>query len=106
MITQSPTAWVKIAEGVRRRIVADGEKLMVVEVQLDMGASIARHQHPHEQISYVLSGRVRFEVEGQPKEVSTGGTIHLPSNVPHAVTALENSLVLDMFSPPREDLRG
>lgn len=98
--------WVTMTEGVKRQIRVDGEKMMLVEVRFEAGAAVPQHSHPHEQISYVASGRMLFTVSGQEVEVAAGESLHLPSNVQHAARALEVSIVLDTFSPPREDFRG
>src|SRR5450432_3071305 len=97
--------WVSMAEGVQRRIRADGDKLMLVEVQFVAGASVATHHHPHEQVTYIVSGRLRFTLDGQTTILSAGQSIFIPSNVPHSVTAEEATTLLDAFSPPREDFR-
>ncbi|MBM4423831.1 MAG: cupin domain-containing protein [Chloroflexi bacterium] len=97
--------WVQMMAGVKRRIKADGEKLMLVEVRFEAGAAVPAHSHPHEQISYVVSGRFEFTVDGKAVIVAAGESLHLPSNVPHAARALEASTALDAFSPPREDFR-
>ena len=99
------TEWVTMTEGVKRRIKVDGEKMMLVEIRFEAGAAVPQHSHPHEQISYVASGRMAFTVSGEAVEVAVGESLHLPSNVPHAARALEASVVLDTFSPPREDFR-
>lgn len=90
----------------RRRII--GEKMMISRVQLAKGFVVGSHQHANEQFAIVLSGRMRFGVggEGTPEhEVMTvvgGEVLWLPSNVPHWAEALEDSVVLDLFSPPSE----
>jgi quercetin dioxygenase-like cupin family protein len=88
----------------RRRII--GERAMLSEVRLEKGCEVPEHAHPNEQFAIVLSGRLRF-VLGPPEarrvlEVGAGETLLIPSNVPHAATALEETLVLDVFSPPSE----
>ncbi len=70
---------------------------------LDTGSVLPVHQHPQEQVAHVVSGRVRFTVDGQSREVGPGESLHLPSNVPHGAETLEQALVIDTFSPPRED---
>lgn len=98
--------WVHMAEGVRRRILNDGEKLMLVQVEFAAaGNAVPEHSHIHEQISFITAGKMRFTVAGREVVVSAGESIHLPSSVVHGATALEPSTVLDMFSPPREDFR-
>jgi quercetin dioxygenase-like cupin family protein len=98
--------WVTTGEGVRRRIIVDGEKLMLVEVHFETGGIGAQHSHPHEQATYVLKGRLNFTVEGVTRELVTGESILIPSNAMHGVKALEETLLLDTFSPPREDFRA
>lgn len=104
--SEPSSEWVVMAAGVRRRILADGEKLMLVTVTFEDGASVARHQHPHEQVTHVLSGRLQFTVGDEVREVAAGQSVLLHSNVPHQVTALEPSTLIDAFSPPREDFRA
>lgn len=97
--------WVEMVPGVRRRIREDGEHLMLVEVHLDNGAVVPEHAHVHEQITFVISGHLAFKLDGKDVDLPAGGTLRMPSNVRHGVTALENTVVLDVFSPPREDFR-
>jgi quercetin dioxygenase-like cupin family protein len=105
MISGLPTAWIVTAEGVRRRIVTDGEKLMQTEVHFQAGAIGALHSHPHEQATLVLTGRVRFAIDDREKEYAAGQYIYIPPNAVHGLVAIEESLLLDTFSPPREDFR-
>ncbi len=91
--------------GVKRRIREDGEKLMLVEVQFEPGAAVPEHAHVHEQTSYVVSGHMVFKMNGQEIEMKAGDSLRMPSNVPHAARSVEASVVLDSFSPPREDFR-
>lgn len=97
--------WTPMTPGVKRRIREDGEKLMLVEVHFEAGSAVPEHAHVHEQVTYVVSGRMSFTVAGREQEVAAGGSLRLPSNVPHAARALEASVLLDSFSPPREDFR-
>ena len=92
--------------GVRRRTLVSGHTMMQMLVTLAAGSRLPEHLHPHEQISHVLSGRVRFVLEGgkETRDLSVGESIYLAANLPHAAEALEASTVLDTFSPPREDL--
>jgi quercetin dioxygenase-like cupin family protein len=94
-------------EGIDRRRIF-GEKMMLAEVVLRRGCSVATHHHENEQIAYVVSGKIRFVIgpedsaESREITVEGGEVMHLPSNVPHSAVALEDSLVLDLFSPPGE----
>jgi quercetin dioxygenase-like cupin family protein len=83
------------------------ETMTLARVTLRKGALVPIHEHENEQISNVLEGRVRFVVGDEEREVTAGESMPLPANVPHEVEALEDSLVLDVFSPAREDwIRG
>ncbi len=90
----------------RRRII--GEQMMLSEVLLQKGCEVPTHAHENEQFAYVIRGRVRFGIgaEGSPQrdeiEMTGGEVLHLPANVPHSVVALQETLVLDLFSPPSE----
>ncbi len=90
----------------RRRII--GEQMMLSEVLLQPGCEVPTHAHENEQFAYVVRGRVRFGIgaEGTPQreevEMTGGEVLHLPANVPHSVVALQETLVLDLFSPPSE----
>jgi len=105
MTETQKSEWVVVSEGFRRRILEDGDKLMLVEFEAAQGCGAPLHQHPHEQISYVVSGRMRFTVGDQTTDVAGGESIHIPSNALHTAVALEDSAALDIFSPPREDFR-
>ena len=90
----------------RRRVI--GERAMVSQVHLKKGCFVPTHAHFNEQITCVLSGRLRFilgEESVKSREemtLSAGEVLYLPSNVPHAAEAMEDTLVLDIFSPPSE----
>ncbi len=83
------------------------ETMTLARIILAKGAVVPSHRHDNEQIATVLEGRLRFTVAGEEQEVVAGESIPLAANVPHEVEALEDSVVLDVFSPVREDwLRG
>jgi quercetin dioxygenase-like cupin family protein len=83
------------------------ETMTVARIILAKGALVPRHQHPNEQITNVLEGRLRFVLGDEEQIVAAGSTVLIPANVPHEVEALEDSIALDVFSPVREDwVRG
>ena len=93
----------ELAPGIRLRA-PFGEKLMLSYVELDVGAVVPLHHHPHEQGGMVFSGRVRFTIGDETKECGPGDLYLIPPNVPHTVVALEGPcIVLDVFTPVRED---
>lgn len=88
------------------RKVVTGDDMMIAQVFLDEGCVVPKHSHVNEQITYILSGALRFwigEDEGQVIDVRAGEVLHIPSNVPHKALALEDTLDVDVFSPPRAD---
>jgi len=96
---------VEMLPGVIRRTLSTSEGLMLIEVALEKGAVVPSHSHPHEQVGYLISGRVLFELGDERRELAAGDSWLVPPNVPHQVTALERSLAIDVFSPPREEYR-
>ncbi len=106
MNTSTPTSgpWKPAEPGVTRRLVAAGETMMAMEVRFDSRAEGARHSHPHEQLSRLLAGRLTFYLGDDEKELNAGDVIVVPGGLEHGVLALEESLLIDVFSPLREDL--
>ena len=89
--------------GVTRRVLAYTDGLMCVENTFETGAVGALHSHPHTQITYVVSGVFQFTVEGETHTVRTGDTILKEDGVVHGCTCLEAGVLLDIFTPMRED---
>jgi len=94
---------IPVAPGITRRTLVSGTAVMLCEFTLAAGAVIPNHNHPHEQVGYVVSGRLRITIAGQTSELGPGDTYWAPSNVPHSALILEPAVVVDAFSPPRED---
>ena len=83
-----------------------GERIMLSRIYLKKGSVVALHHHENEQASYVLEGVIRFyygHAELETVDVYAGEVLFLPSNVPHSAEALEDSVSLDIFNPPRQD---
>ena len=91
------------SEGVTRKVLAYDNEAMCVEHYFEKGAVGALHCHPHLQITYVAEGVFEFEVEGEKKTVRKGDTILKRDNVQHGCICLEKGLLIDFFSPMRED---
>ncbi len=96
---------VEMVPGVWRRTLAWGERLMVIQTTLEEEAVVPVHSHPHEQITYVIEGKLSMQVEGQSCVLQAGDSLLFPSNVEHGATALQRTLVIDTFSPPREEYK-
>jgi quercetin dioxygenase-like cupin family protein len=97
------TSPVEVAGGILRRPLVWGERMMLLEFRVPKGTGIPRHDHPHEQLGYVVSGRMEFTIGDQTRVLGPGDTYLMPSNVPHHTRALEDSVVVDVFAPVRED---
>jgi unsaturated pyranuronate lyase len=88
-----------------RRLVT-GERIMLAHVYIKKGCIVPRHSHENEQVTYILEGALRFwlgEEPGEERIVRAGEVLVIPSNVLHKAEALEDTLDLDVFSPPRQD---
>jgi quercetin dioxygenase-like cupin family protein len=93
----------RIADGIERQMIW-GERMMVCRLTIAPNVVTPIHTHHHEQITIVERGRVDFFVEGQKQTVGAGAVLVFPSNILHGATMLDEEVVLiDIFSPPRED---
>lgn len=91
------------APGITRRILARGGNMMGVEASFEKGAVGAVHQHEHEQVSYIVSGSFEYVADGIKYTLKAGDSYYVAPNVPHGATALEDAVILDIFTPQRED---
>jgi quercetin dioxygenase-like cupin family protein len=80
-----------------------GEDMMIARVLLKKGAVVPRHSHHNEQITYILEGALKFFIDGKEIVVSAGEVLCIPRNMPHEAVALEDTVDLDVFNPPRAD---
>jgi quercetin dioxygenase-like cupin family protein len=85
-----------------RQFVA-GEKSMLARLILRKGCIVPLHSHENEQITYILEGALKFSLQGKDIVVRAGEILVIPSNVPHSAEALEDTVDLDVFCPPRAD---
>ena len=87
-----------------RRLIT-GDQVMLAHVYLKQGCVVPRHSHENEQFTYILEGALRFLVGDEAEEivVRAGEVLHLPANLPHEAHALEDTLDVDIFYPPRAD---
>ena len=104
--TDPESPWIDMTAGVRRRTLASGTAMMQMLVTLQAGSRLPEHSHPHEQVAFVVSGRLRFLLNGgsEVRDHGPNESSSLASYVPHGAEALEDAVVADTFSPPREDL--
>jgi quercetin dioxygenase-like cupin family protein len=95
----------QLKEDLARRLIST-ERMMLAQVFLEKGCIVPKHSHENEQLTYILEGKLRFrlgEDESQVVDVGAGEVLHLPSWLPHGAEALETTLDVDIFSPPRQD---
>ena len=95
----------QLTDSLGRRLIT-GQDIMLAHVYLKKGAVVPLHSHHNEQITYILEGALRFRVgegDGEEVVVRAGEVLCIPSNVPHQAEALEDTLDVDIFSPPRQD---
>ena len=90
-------------KGVKRRILAYSKDAMCVENTFKKGSIGAMHNHPHTQITYVASGKFEFTIDGEVHTVSKGDTLLKQDGVMHGCTCLEDGILIDIFTPMRED---
>ena len=95
----------RVTDVIDRRLVV-GERMMLAHVYLKKGAVVPRHSHDNEQLTYILEGSLRFSIGEDGAEqvvLRAGEVLVIPPNVPHQAEALEDTLDVDIFCPPRQD---
>jgi quercetin dioxygenase-like cupin family protein len=95
----------KVSDLLERRLITC-DRMMIAHVYIKKGCIVPKHSHENEQITYILEGALRFWIGEDGSDeliVSAGEVLTIPSNVPHKAEALEDTLDVDIFSPPRQD---
>ncbi|OCG27818.1 cupin [Gilliamella sp. wkB108] len=92
-----------LGNGVKRKILAHDGNMMAVEVHFEVGAIGAMHHHPHEQLTYVLSGEFEFTIGSETKIVRSGDTLYKKPNIEHGCVCKQAGVLLDVFTPQRLD---
>lgn len=94
-----------VTDAIDRRVIT-GERMMLAHVYLKKGSIVPRHSHDNEQLTYILEGALKFLIGPEGNQeiiVRAGEVLVIPSNVPHQAEALEDTLDVDVFCPPRQD---
>ena len=102
-VSPAASAWTPTDPGVRRRILTHNAHLMIVEFDFQKDAVGKLHSHPHIQASYVAEGAFEVTIDGRTETLRKGDSFIVPSNAVHGVKALEPGLLVDSFTPARED---
>ncbi|ELE2039696.1 cupin domain-containing protein [Vibrio vulnificus] len=92
-----------LGQGISRKVLAHSDNMMSVEVHFETGAIGSMHSHPHEQLTYVLSGEFEFTIGDEKKIVKTGDTMYKEPNIEHGCVCLEAGVLIDTFTPMRKD---
>ena len=102
-LTMANIDWEDLGGGVQRQVFGFDTTLMLVKVQFETGAVGSLHAHPHVQSSYVASGSFELTIGGEKKVLHAGDGYFVPSNVVHGCVCLQAGMLIDAFSPYRED---
>ncbi|MFO7445610.1 MAG: cupin domain-containing protein [Ignavibacteriaceae bacterium] len=95
--------WEFAAKGIRRKILGYDNNLMTVAVDFEKGSIAAVHSHPHRQTTYVAGGVFEVEINGEKKILKQGDCFFIPPDIKHGVVCLEEGILVDTFTPYRED---
>ncbi len=95
--------WINVAPGIQRQVYGYGDKVMLVKVKFEEGAVGAIHQHEHIQVSYVQSGEFEITIGDEKKILYAGDGFYVPSGALHGSVCLKPGILIDVFSPHRED---
>ncbi|GAA4343696.1 cupin domain-containing protein [Flaviaesturariibacter amylovorans] len=102
-IEDASLPWQDLGGGLRRKVMAWDERLMLVKVAFEQGAVGALHHHPHTQVTHIESGAFEVEVSGELRVLRGGDAFYIPPGAVHGVRCLEAGVLVDVFSPLRED---
>ncbi|KPM47238.1 cupin domain-containing protein [Jiulongibacter sediminis] len=103
LIEDSQIPWEELGGGIKRKIMAYNEQMMIVKVAFEKGGVGAMHSHPHTQASYVESGVFELTIGDEVKNLKAGDAYFVPSDVEHGAVCLQDGVLIDVFTPRRED---
>ena len=92
-----------LINGITYKVMTTGETTSMFIFRIPKGATIPPHSHPHEQTGLMISGKMNFTIAGETRTVEKGDSWAIPGNIEHDVVSLEDSVVIEVFSPIRED---
>lgn len=96
---------VTMLPGVHRKTFGTTDNMMLCEITLEKGAVVSPHRHPNEQVGYVVRGLIRMAVEDREEVLRPGDNYAIPADVVHGAAAVEDTVVIDIFYPQREDYK-
>ena len=92
-----------VAQGLTRQVLGYNDDIMLVRVTFEKGAIGERHSHPHRQVTYVESGSFEVEINGEKQVLNSGDSFMIPADLPHGAVCLAPGVLIDVFTPTRED---
>ena len=92
-----------VLEKIQKKTLVYGDRTLMAEFRLEHGADLPRHSHPHEQTGYLVSGEIELSIGDETHQVKPGDSWCIAGGVEHKATVLEDSVVIEVFSPVRED---
>ena len=95
--------WEPVVEGVKRKIMGYDDKIMLVKVHFEAGGIGYKHEHHHSQVTYVASGEFEFHIGDETKVVVGGDSVYIPPHLLHGCNCIKEGVLIDVFSPIRED---
>ena len=102
-VTDQDVPWVDAAPGIKRKVLCHDDSIMLARFAFEKGAIGALHNHPHKQCSVIESGVFDVTIDGKTKRLAAGGSYLVAPNLVHGATAVEAGVIVDSFSPLRED---
>ncbi len=105
-ICSADMQWEPVVPGLKRKIMGYDDKIMMVQVHFETGGIGANHQHFHSQTTYVVSGKFEVNIDGDKQILGPGDGFFVAPNLDHGATCLEEGVLIDVFSPVREDFLG
>ena len=103
ILFESILPWIDLKNGLRRQIMGYNDTIMMVKVEFKVGAIGALHHHPHSQTTYVASGVYELTIGDMTRIIKTGDGFFASPDLPHSVLCIEEGILIDVFSPVRED---
>lgn len=104
-LTATESDPVTMAPGVVRRTLGTTDEAMLCEFTVRAGEGVPEHSHMNDQVGYVVKGKLEMTVGEETRTLQAGDSYAIPGGVPHSAVALEDAVVIDVFSPPRNDYR-
>lgn len=102
-VRDTDTVWESVGDGVKRKILGFDPELMMVRVTFCRGAVGPVHRHPHRQVTFIEYGSLEVNIGDRKRVLKTGDCYFIPPEIDHGVVALEESSLIDVFAPARED---